>query len=199
MKLLIAAFAILICAQAKAGILFEPMVSYEMGKTNTEFTTAGAGVTGVSEAKADNTAVSYGGRLGLLFSNGFWLAGDYRMSSSGKMKFDSHEDTYNRTTIGADMGMWFGRWNFWAGYNFSDKLDFEQPGGTGKEHVSGYSVKAGLAYLIYHHIAFNLEYGLHTYNKGDQSSADMVYGNNFSQYVNKFTQQSYSAGLSFPF
>ncbi|MDG0816268.1 outer membrane beta-barrel protein [Bdellovibrio svalbardensis] len=198
MKFAFILFASLISLQAHAGILFEPMVSYESGSNNIEFTTAGATMRGMSSDKSTNSAVNYGARLGYLFSSGFWFAGDYSAATSGKSKFDLHEDSFDRTAMGVDLGMWNGRWNFWLGYNISDKLEFTQATNTEKEYVSGTSMKVGIGYLLFNHIAFNIEYTYRNYTTGDEKSSDIAFSD-FSTYTKSFTQQSYSAGLSFPF
>ncbi|MFS4460691.1 hypothetical protein [Bdellovibrio sp. HCB2-146] len=200
MKFAAALFITLIGMQAHAGFLFEPMVAYEMGSNNVEFTSDGQGIVGVDKIKSDNSAINYGARLGFLFApSGFWFAGNYNVASSGKAKFDTHEDTFERTTIGLDIGFWRGRWNFFVGYNFSDKLDFMQVNGTDKDHVTGTSIRAGIGFLLYHHIAFNLEGVMHTYTAGSDESGSTIFQSDFEKYVKSFNQISYSAGLSFPF
>ncbi len=198
MKALLFFLMSLISFQAKASFFIEPMVSYEMGSSNIDFTAAGTALKGFSTDKSTNSAINYGGRLGYITSSGFWLAGDYSAATSGKSKYDLHEDKFDRTAIGADIGMWSGRWNFWLGYNFTDKLEITQQGNTEKDKVSGTSMKVGIGYILLPHVIFNVEYAYRTYTKGDEASVDTTYAN-FDQYVSKYNMQSFSAGFSFPF
>lgn len=198
MKFAIALIVSVISFQASAGLFIEPMVAYEGGSSNLEYTLAGTALRGMSVDKRTTTAISYGGRLGYISDSGIWLAGDYSTTTSGKYKSDLQENTFVRTAIGADLGVWNGRWNLWVGYNFSDKLEITQQGSTQKDFVKGASAKVGIGYLLFQHVVFNIEYTYRMYTAGEVNSSDVVFAD-FPTYVKNFTQQSYSAGLSFPF
>jgi hypothetical protein len=199
MKLALAAFLTLFSLSANAMVWFEPMVSYEgSGSTAVDFTAAGKALKGISSDNGTSEgAINYGARLGWMTQGQVWFAGEYMASSNGKIKYDNHEDEFTRECIGADLGVWLGRWNFWVGYNFSDKLNVTQLNASQKDEMSGTAVRLGIGFIVFRHLAFNVEGAYRTYTEG-KSVNDTVL-NDFPTYISKFTQTTVSAGLSFPF
>jgi hypothetical protein len=200
MRLIMAAVVSLFVFKANALIWFEPMVSYEAsGTTAIEYTAAGQASKGVSKENGTHTGgVNYGGRLGYLFdSNKFWFAGEYMASADGQIKYDTHEDKYTRESMGADIGMWFDRWNLWVGYNFQDTLNVTRINVTEKDVIKGTAIRLGIGYMIFRHVVLNVEGALRTYTEG-KSTTDTV-TNDFPNYIKTFTQTTVNVGLSFPF
>ncbi|WP_413580898.1 hypothetical protein [Bdellovibrio sp. HCB288] len=193
--LLLTVFAL----KSHAMVLFEPMAAYEVsGSTAIEFTPAGEAIKGVSKLDGTHSgSISYGARLGWVFDNAAWFAGEYMAASGGKIKYDTHEDEFTRESYGMDLGMWLGRWNLWVGYNIGDKLNITQQGATEKDEITGTAIRAGIGFLVFRHLAINVEGAYRTYNDG-KSETDTVY-DNMDQYVDKFNQTTVTAGLSFPF
>ncbi len=199
MKLALAAFVTLFALNAKAMIWFEPMVSYEgSGSTTVEYTAAGKTLKGMAfDNGTSQGAINYGARLGWLANNGMWFAGEYMASSNGKIKYDSHEDQFERECIGADLGVWLDRWNLWVGYNFTDKLNVTPLNATKKDEMTGTAIRVGIGYILFRHLAFNVEGAYRTYSEGKSVNDTAL--NDFPTYINKFTQTTVSAGFSFPF
>ncbi|WP_413586921.1 hypothetical protein [Bdellovibrio sp. HCB274] len=199
MKYALAIFTTAFAINANAMVLFEPMVAYEVsGSTNIQYTPAGQALEGVAKLDGQSSdSISYGARLGWVFGNGAWIAGEYMAASGGKIKYDTHEDKFERESIGADLGMWMGRWNLWVGYNFTDKLNITQPNATKKDEITGTAVRAGIGFLVFRHLSINVEGAYRTYTEG-KSESDAVY-QNMPQYVDKYNQTTVTAGLSIPF
>lgn len=199
MRLIMAAVVSLFAVQAHAMIWFEPMVSYEAsGSTEIQYTAAGQILKGVASDKGIQTGgVNYGARLGYLFQNKIWFAGEYMASAEGKIKYDTHEDKYTRESMGADLGVWLDRWNLWVGYNVKDTLWVTQQNATEKDEITGTAVRVGIGYMLFRHLVLNVEGALRTYDKG-LSTTDAVF-NDMPTNVKKFTQTTINVGLSFPF
>lgn len=190
--------ALFFTLNAHAIFFIEPMVSYEMGSSKIEFTSAGTAMSGATSLTTANTATNYGMRLGYVFGSGYWLAGTYSGASTGISKLTTSEWTYNREVTGADIGMMSGRWNLWLGYNFSDKYVFKHTLNAGNDYGIGSSMKIGIGYWIYDHIVFYVEHIQRVYTAGQQDGADALY-TDYKSNIMSFNQQCTNVGLSFPF
>lgn len=199
MRLILAAAISLFAFKANAMIWFEPMVSYEAsGSTEIEYTLAGQSVKSVKSEDGIHTGgVNYGARLAYLFDSKVWFGAEYMASAEGTIKYDTHEDKYTRESMGASLGVWVDRWNLWVGYNFQDTLNVTREGATEKDQITGKAVRVGMGYMMFRHVIFNVEGAFRSYDKGTSKTDSVT--NDFPNYVDKFTQTTVHAGLSFPF
>lgn len=142
MKKFVAIFAVLlgVSSISQAGILVEPYVGYEMGKTENP------------DGKLEGTQA--GLRLAWKSPVMLWLGVDGTFGVSGKAKPDNFPETdVTRTTIyavaGVDLPILL---RGWVGYGFSDELKFDS--GTEK----GTSTKIGVGFTGLPFVSLNLEY-----------------------------------------
>lgn len=143
MKKLMAVCALVLgfASVSQAGVLIEPYLGYEMGKTK-DF----------SEGKYDGTQM--GLRLAYKTPVMLWLGVDGTFGVSGKVKPDvGTEEDATRTTmygvVGIDLPILL---RGWVGYSFSDEVKVD----SGKFKGSGYKVGLGFTGLPF--VSLNFEY-----------------------------------------
>lgn len=189
MNKVIAIIAMVIGFQANAGVLVEPYIGYD--QSTMKNTTVG----GVSDG-ATNSGLDYGARFGYRFSQGFWAAAEYA-AGSGKSKSDTAGATdsdYSKTALGAVFGYNTGRWNFWAGYGFSDTLTVKQSGSADVD-ITGTSLKVGAGFRATPNVSVNLEYMMPKYTKMKSSGMEFDIDTIYSKFDTSGTMLS----VSFPF
>nr|WP_295905054.1 outer membrane beta-barrel protein [uncultured Bdellovibrio sp.] len=139
--LLVFALALGFTSVSHAGILIEPYLGYEMGKTKNP------------DGKFDGSQV--GLRLAYAAPIFFWGGLDYTLGVSGTSKPDSlpNEDG-KRSTLYGVVGMDFPiLLRAWVGYGFLDEMKFENSG-----KAKGTSYKVGVGFTGLPFISLNLEY-----------------------------------------
>jgi hypothetical protein len=150
-----------VAGQAKADLMIEPYLGYQMEKA--DLTSGGADLGGKTNA------VNIGGRLGyrmpLLH---FWFAGDLDLIASGKFKGNSVSNgDLSGTHIYADVGYDFPvLLRIWMGYGLSNATKAEYDGGGGSLELSdGTNLKFGVGFTPLPLISLNIEYLTHDYAK----------------------------------
>lgn len=181
-------FILVLSFQAKAGVFVEPFLGYDQSTLKVE-------ASGISSGST-SSGVDYGLKLGYAFHQGFWLGVDYT-GGSGTTKSDTagvDNTDYSKTAIGALVGYSAGRFNFWAGYGFSDKVTVKSSGSPDTE-MTGTNMKIGAGVLAVNHVAINLDYVIPKYTKSTTSGTE----SNISDTYSKFDTSGFMLSVSFPF
>ncbi|MBO9665573.1 MAG: hypothetical protein J7501_02020 [Bdellovibrio sp.] len=136
-------------ATAHAGLMIEPYLGYEMGKTTDP------------DGKTD--FVNMGLRLAYKTPVMLWVGVDGNFGVSGNFKPDSGADaTAKRTAyfgvVGIDLPILL---RAWAGYGFNNKVVADNPDGE----WSGTAMKLGVGFTGLPFISLNLEYTKDTVDK----------------------------------
>jgi len=176
--------------QAKAGLFVEPFVGYDQSTAKFELVSGLGGGTGSSKS----SGMDYGLKFGYSFNGGLWLGLDYT-GGSGTTKDDAGiqaDSDYSRTAIGALLGYSAGRFNFWFGYGFSDKLTDKAAPST---EYSGTNMKVGAGVALVNHVAINLDYVIPKYTKYTSSGVETDVSSTFA----KFDTSGVMLSVSFPF
>lgn len=189
MNKLLSVLVLVLGVQAKAGVLIEPFLGYDQTTLkNTDLSGTNSGAT--------DSGTDYGARLGYRFNQGFWLAAEYT-GGSGKSKSDivgTADQDYTKTALGAVIGYDSGRFRFWGGYGFSDKITFKQTGSTDTD-AAGTNLKVGLGFIAANHVSVNLEYIIPKYTKLTSSGVEYDVATLYS----KFDTSGAMLSVSFPF
>ena len=137
---------------AHAGLMIEPYLGYEMGKS-TSINTTTAGQT--TDGKLDG--VDLGVRLGYKTPLMLWFALDAQLGVSGDYKPDTgssatqkHNTYYG--VVGIDLPILF---RAWAGYGFQDTFKTDTPYSS---DIKGKNFKLGAGFTGLPFISLNLEY-----------------------------------------
>lgn len=134
-------------------LLLEPLISYENGVVDYEFT---PGLT----AKDHHSGFLLGARVGTDVLGLFFTALDYRQ---GSISLDTSGDG-TRTVMGIVVGADLPLVRAWAGYNFQD--DVKATFNSTERTIEGSSLKAGAGFSFIPFVEVSLEYFL--MSKGDE-------------------------------
>jgi len=153
--LAIAMFTVFSFSQANAGILFEPVLGYNLSGE--------AGATDIDSGMAFGARVGWQ-NLGLMFGL------DYQ-SVSGELD-DSTSTDYDSTEIGLFVGYDFPVMiRVWAAYMLSGS--FEPGAGSKYEGISGTKIGVGFTFLPL--VSVNIEMKAFSYDEWNGASADLDY------------------------
>lgn len=158
--LLVSAF---VSSVASAGILVEPYIGFEKGKTVQE--------SGVNSTTHDGTAAVIGGRFGYTLPILFWLGLDYSLTSGGKGKSANtslYADVdYKRSDLYLVAGFDFPILvRAWLGYGLMNDLTADQSGTSTKVN-GGTHTKIGVGFTGLPFVSVNLELYNHAPTKSD--------------------------------
>ena len=160
---------------AHAGVLLEPFVGYQVGKTQQ---------TGQNDHKFKTT--NYGARVGYK-KMGLMVGGEY-LTGQGTEDSGSPAAKLTTTNIGAFVGYEFPiLLRVYGVYAFDAKFD-RKVGTSTTNYAGGNSIKLGVGLTTLPFIAINLEYIKATYAKAD--------GNDLT---NDLTAGTYGLSVSLPF
>lgn len=166
MKSLILSLVFLASTSASAGILVEPYIGFEKGKTISE--------NGVNSATHDGTAAVVGGRFGYTLPILFWVGLDYSLTTGGKGKsadavlFQDYD--YKRSDLYLVAGFDFPILvRAWLGYGLMNDLTTDQAG-TSTKINGGTHTKLGVGFTGLPLVSINLELYNHAPNKADGNS-----------------------------
>lgn len=176
------------------GLFVEPGVTYEMGKTKTDWPTPFSSSTG------ESNGLGLMGRVGLHVADIFFVGLDARYSMPGfkdsSVNYSSDASQFNwGPMIGVQTPLYGIR--VWGDYVAGGFLDPKASGNLDVklEEANGYRLGAGLRYLM---LSINLEYQNLQYNKTTLESIGSFSTNtNFSSVKPK--NESWIVSVSFPF
>lgn len=178
-QLFILVLAFFIIRPAKAGLLIEPVLGYNIGKVD---------VSNPSFSKENYTGPSYGGRLG--YQNlGFQLGLDYLKSSlnvnDNNFKKDLNVDEW-AGFVGFEFPVLL---RVYAGYIFSAEADSTV--GTNKLTMTGGTgTKFGLGFTGLPFVDINFEYRKGTFDEFKLGA---------TKFADETTYESFMIGISLPF
>ncbi|WP_413580794.1 hypothetical protein [Bdellovibrio sp. HCB288] len=144
---------------AKADILIEPYLGYEMG-SHTDV-----------NPTAKTELVNMGARLAYKTPVMLWLGLDYNLGVSGKYKQDGQADMdAKRNTLyavaGIDLPILL---RGWVGYGVMSEIKAD---GTGNPKIEGKPVKIGVGTTLLPFISLNLEYTMENIDKVKSDTGD---------------------------
>ncbi|WP_413577845.1 outer membrane beta-barrel protein [Bdellovibrio sp. HCB290] len=147
-------------ATAKADILIEPYLGYEMG-SHTDL-----------DPTAKTELVNMGARLAYKTPVMLWLGLDYNLGVSGKYKPDGQSDMdAKRNTLyavaGVDLPILL---RGWVGYGVMDEIKMD---GTDNPKIKGKPVKIGIGTTLLPFISLNVEYIMENIDKVETDSGDL--------------------------
>ncbi len=154
MKKLALILSLFMGVNASAGLLLEPYAGYAIG--NSEYADG--------SDKADVTGLSYGGRIGWTLPFVFFAL-DYSIGNTDFKYDDGSKIKSEHTTMAAVAGVNLKIVRLWAGYIFDTEA--EDKDGTLKFEGNGMKAGIGFKPLPVIPLSFNLEYGLHEYDKAN--------------------------------
>lgn len=163
MKKLLAVFAVVLgfASVSQAGVLVEPYLGYEMGKTKNP------------DGKFEGSQL--GLRLAYKAPVFVWAGLDYTMGVSGTAKPDvGANDDGKRSTLYGVVGVDFPILvRAWLGYGFMDEIKFDNSG-----KVKGKGTKIGVGFTGLPFVSINLEYLTEKFDEWDGVSLPSDFENN---------------------
>lgn len=154
---------------AKAGILLDPYLSYEMGNFDTTYTAGGS-------LKYDTSGVGFGARVGYTLPLVFFAL-DYSMSSGkAKVKEDAYsampDNDFDRSTLYALVGVKLPFIRGWAGYGFINDVKMKATATTTESTLKGSAIKVGVGYTGLPIVSLNAEYIMSNFTKLKTDTGD---------------------------
>lgn len=187
MKTYLLALALFVAPTAQAGILIEPYIGYESGKTTVETSTP------AFNSVFTNTGTVLGGRFGYTFPILFWAGLDYSLTTGGKGKSDNplvNDNTYTRSNLYLVAGFDFPILvRAWFGYGITNEASATSSGTTSKIS-GGQNSKLGVGFTGLPFVSINLEAFFHKPNKSDGN--DLAAGESYND-------AGFVLGASLPF
>lgn len=159
-------FVFALATTARAGIMIEPYLGYELG----------------SEAKLESGGTNDGGKtsgldLGLRVAYTLpvmvWIGLDYSMMSDGKFKGDSsaNDGKMDRSNLYLDVGVDLPILaRAWVGYGLMNSAKLKFDGGGSTTLKKGTNLKFGVGFTALPIVSLNLEYFMHDYKDYDSST-----------------------------
>ncbi len=181
---------------AKAGLLVEPHIGYDMSSV-----TKNATATPTIDSGFKTSAPSFGARLGYASSKLFWIAADvdYATGKNAYNNTATYPANYNftRADYYALVGIDFPKIiRAWAGYGFLNQMTLQTPGGD--TVVTGASIKGGIGFEFIPKVSINIEYIVR--NMADEkigSAASAKIATTYSTYKDAGALVSISVPLMF--
>jgi hypothetical protein len=162
---LVLAALVFVALPAKAGLLIEPYVSYDMGKLTYK--------SGGSTDELDFSGVGFGARFAYTLPM-LMLGVDYT-TASGKFKEGSAEVDGGRSGLFAIVGARIPFFRAWVGYGFMNDATWKT---TPEVKLLGTALKVGGSYTGLPLVALNAEYIMSNYTRARVGSveADLASG-----------------------
>lgn len=181
-------------AQSKAGLMIEPIISYDQTDFNIDYPSP------LGKSKGQLEGIGLGARVGFHIYESLLIGADLRYSkidfNDKDNNFKSQADSYNVgptvvLQLPTDLSV-----RVWGGYILSGQIDPEKTKGFDVkfEEASGYRVGAG---LMLGTVSLNLEYKDVTYDKSNLEAVGDLDSNTDFNGV-KLNNTGYVASISFP-
>ncbi len=153
-------FSVFAASTAKAGLLIEPYLGYELGTLEQQIPILGT-------FKGDMSTAQLGAKVAFTFPILF-IGADYSLPVGGTIKDQSSSTKYDVTgsqlfvLVGASLPMI----RAYAGYGLINVLELKnQVGGGTTRYEGGTAIKLGVGTTMLPFVAINLEYILSNYDK----------------------------------
>ena len=201
MRLLLSAAAlVLIALPAKAGLLLEPYLGYEVGQAEATYGTAAGAFAGGS-TKWNYAGPILGARIGYTAPAVFFIAADYNMGSSLTFKVDTDASGIqsggdgSRSALFLVAGAKILVLRGYIGYGFLN--DWTIKDGTDENKVKGTALKLGASFTGIPIFAINFEMMNSTFTKISSGGTD--YDPSDGGFFKAAKASSYMISLSAPF